>query len=235
MDNNKKDSNKKISTQFNPDTVTIDILLSGFRKIKNSNVSVFKITEVDITPEDKAKIKEQIDRRNSVNKERGVTAFTKYLREDSHKVDEKGMTAEVMFTKMMNKIYNNKTIPGYEIETPAVAEYVLDKSKQDYVIKNEDDYVTFDVKGQIEKIDPTAKFKPALNINIESLDRMIEQGSEWVIAGIANEQETKMTFFYISVDYFKNESKPVLYSKKPNFTPFRTLELDKIRRASINI
>ena len=208
--------------------IAIDKFLDGIIVLEDKHIPVFKLAELEISPEDKETIKKAIALRNQVNEDRGVTQFNQYHREAEAKVDEKGLTAEVMFSKVMKSMYENLREENWEIETPPIAEEVLDKSKQDFVIKNEEIYVTFDVKGQFNSAQ-------SLNLNMRSFDRMKEQSS-FFIAGIVDckdndfDKANKITFYYVENEYYEKESKAVLYSRKPNFTPFRSLPLQLVHQ-----
>jgi len=205
--------------------ITIDKLLKGFNVLTEKNKSVHKLTTVEITDKDRQDIKEAIAFRNSVNEERGVTKFAQYFRPSSTMVDEKCFTAEIMFTKVMTQIYNNANIPDFEIQTPPIAEYILDKSKQDYVIKNNKESITFDVKGQFEE-------ELSLNINQKAFSRMKLQ-SKFSIAGIVQcgkdtyTEAKTITFYFINNEFYEKASTEV-FPKRANSTPFRTLPLKMI-------
>lgn len=226
--NNPQETNSTPGTKTDITNLTIDKFLIGLNFIRTKHQPVYRLATVKVTEEDKQKIKDAINLRNSVNKERGVTQFQKYNREDIKKVDEKGMTAEVMFSQVIQKIERNGKVAHYEVETPPIADKVLDKSKQDYVIKNPEQYMTFDVKGQSE--DGTS-----LNVNLQSLARMKEQNADFMVAGLIKwdnrtiESIKEVTFYYVDIDFFERNSAAVTKFKNPNRTPFRALPLEEIK------
>ncbi len=206
--------------------LTLDNFLDGIYKLEQNSKPIFKLVELEITKDNLDEIKHAIDTRNQMNQVRGVMEITEFKRPPSSAVDEKGMTAEVMFTKVMQTMYENtiKQSQGWKIETPPVAEMVLDKSKQDFVIENHQEYVTFDVKGQFI----TAK---TFNINGKAMRRMRKQ-SQFFIAGItdcfSNNINTakRIKFYYVDLEYFLKKAEEKF--NPSNGTTYYSLDLSEI-------
>lgn len=206
--------------------ITLDNFLDGIYKLEQNSKPIFKLVELEITKDNLEEIKKAIDTRNQVNQARGVMEITEFKRPPSSAVDEKGMTAEVMFTKVMQTMYENtrSELLDWKIETPPVAEMVLDKSKQDFVIENKQEYVTFDVKGQFS----TAK---TFNINGKAMRRMKKQ-SQFFIAGItecfSNNLNTakKIKFYYVDLDHFLKTAQEKF--NPSNGTTYYSIDLSEI-------
>lgn len=231
MDN--PNTNSTPGTKTDITNLTIDKFLLGLNLMRKKSQTVYRLATVAVSDEDKQKIKDSINLRNTVNQQRGVMTVTSMQREKSLMVDEKGMTVEVMFSKVINKIEKNATVPGYEVETPPIADQVLDKSKQDYVIKNEEQNMTFDVKGQ-------SADGNTLNVNMKALDRMKEQNADFMVVGLIDwdnksvDTIKEVTFYYMGVEFFERNSVAVTQFKNPNRTPFFSLPLEKIKTKTLN-
>ncbi len=206
--------------------LTLDNFLDGIYKLEQNSKPIFKLVELEITKDNLDEIKRAIDTRNQMNKLRKVDGIHEYVRPAHCAVDEKGMTAEVMFTKVMQTMYENtiKQSQDWKIETPPVAEMVLDKSKQDFVIENKQEYVTFDVKGQFS----TAK---TFNINGKAMRRMRKQ-SQFFIAGItecfSNNLNTakRIKFYYVDLNHFLQVAEEKF--NPSNRTTYYSIDLSKL-------
>jgi hypothetical protein len=223
------DNRVEIQTGFAD--LKIDQVLKGFNRLTDKGQPLYKLATIPLTPQLRIFIANAIAKRNAVNEIRGVTKFVQYQREAKTMVDEKGMTAEIAFTKIMHQIYKNALVPGFDIETPPIAEMVLDKSRQDFQIKNKnkesEQTMTFDVKGQFQG-------NKSLNVNEKAFARM-QQQSKFFIAGIIDcdnnsyDKATSITFYYIDNKFFEKASKKVIPTQA-NRTPFRTMDMDVLKK-----
>lgn len=212
--------------------LTIDRFLLGLNLLRNKKQTVYRLATVKITEEDKNKIREAINRRNSANQARGIMEITKLQRDEKHKVDEKGLSGEVVFSKVIQKIYNNATLPEYEVKTPVIAETGkhLDKSTQDYVIKSPDpeQSLNFDMKAQSDSSN-------SINVNMDAFARMKEQKADFMIVGLMKwdnqnlDTLKEMDFYYLDVDFFEKNSQAVTKFKNPKCTPFRAFPMEKLK------
>lgn len=186
-------------------------------------VPTYKLGTFTINDKDKEHILECIKSRSEINDVRGVKAYVEYQRRPSSEVDEKGMTGERMMSKVMHAIQKNEDSDGYVVITPPIAEMVLDKSKQDFVVESTLDWRTFDVKSQYSDAE-------WFNVNLKSFNRMKLQ-TEFFIAGIINTSgktfanATSITFYYVDVGLFEKNSESIMNSRLKAFTPYRRVKL----------
>lgn len=195
--------------------LTSDLLFDG--------IGVYNLGTLEITEEDKKHIKECIDMRKNINVDRGVTKHFQYYRDPSKEVDEKGMTGERMVAKLMHYLHGNNPNSGAVLTTPPIAEWVLDKTKQDFIIETNLDWTTFDVKGQYSGAE-------WFNVNLRAFNRMKLQ-SQFFLACIIDTPNKKFaeaksfTLYFVSIDNFEKNSQSVMTSRMPNFTPYRKVPI----------
>lgn len=214
------------------DKVKIDIktFCNGLKKLEKLNKDYFVLGDVVAGVDDLTIINKSIELRNLVNEARGVTSIDKYKREDSFNVDLKGMLGEIMVSKMLlNFIKNGNHSREITVKSPSIAEFILDKTTQDFKIIDSADGqdFCFDVKSQ----DSTSS---KLNINVKSFQRMLEQSKFFLVCyiqnidALKNNSNSKVTLIYISNKYFKENAKYIDMSHKYNRTDFYSLDLNKI-------
>lgn len=215
----------------------LDKLCNGFNFLLKKKENIYKLHEMEITEYDREIILKSIELRNLINNNvRKLHTAEKFKRKDTYvgenkekQIDLKAMISEYMFSKLLLEIYKKNRGLGYQINCPAVAEMVLNKEKQDVVIKKEGThYFNVDVKSQFRN----NKF-PYLCVNIESFERMKTKGEFFIgaiIDGQLNDIATnnKITFYFISMDFFEKYSQKVLTSQYPNFTPYRKYPLENL-------
>lgn len=219
---------------MNLDKMDLDKLCKGFEVLLNRNTGIYKLCEVDITNTDKEIIQKSIELRNLINEGvRQLHTADKFKRVDSYigenkekKIDIKAMVGEYMFSKFLLEIYKNNRKLNYSINCPAVAEMILNKTKQDLLIIKEGVYnFNVDVKSQFRK-----NRYEYLCVNIESFERMKTKGKFFISAIIDGDTDSlattqKVSFYFISMDFFEKNSQAILTSESKNFTPYRRYSL----------
>lgn len=223
---------------MNLENIDLDKLCNGFEVLLNKKTGIFKLCEMEIKDSDKNIIDMSIKLRNLINNEvRQLHTADKFKRVDSYdgenkekKIDLKAMIGEYMFSKLLLNIYKNNKKLGYSINCPAVAEMVLNKSKQDVLITKEGKYnFNIDVKSQFKN----NKY-PYLCVNIESFERMKQKGKFFIGAIINSDTENlenskSISFYFISNDFFEKESTAILTSESKYFTPYRRYSLNNFK------
>lgn len=219
--------------------IDLNKLCHGFQVLLDKNIGLYKLCEMNIDDYDKDIILKSIVLRNLINDNvRKLHIADKFKRVDSYagenkesQISTKAMIGEYMFSKFLLCIYKNNMKLGYSINCPAIAEMILNKKKQDIVIEkdNKEYYFNVDVKSQFRN----NKFN-FLTVNIESFERMKKKGDFFIGAVIDGNQENidsnnKISFYFISMDYFEKESIKVLTSEYKNFSPYRKLPLFSLK------
>ena len=190
----------------------------SFNKVATAKLGTFSITD-----KDKEHILDCIKTRSDINDVRGVKAFVEYQRKASSEVDEKGMTGERMMSKVMHAIQRNEEFDDFVLTTPPIAEMVLDKTKQDFVVESTLDWRTFDVKSQYSDAE-------YFNVNLKSFNRMKLQTEFFIAAIIHTTGKTfananAISFYFVDVGQFEKNSEAIMSSRLATFTPYRRVKL----------
>ena len=213
---------------MNINEITIDKFFNGFKKIEeNKDFSKIFLFNIDITEKDREIILKAIELRKLTNEVREVNNIEKYQRRNAEQVDLKAMIGEYCFSKALLKIYNNKQDKNFLITVPAIAEMILNRKKQDFVVENliDNKVFNFDVKSQF--INNDFNF---ITVNIKSFETM-KKNSDFFIVGLINgrqndfETNNYVSFYLIKNHWFEQIAKKVLTSNNPKFTPYLKLEI----------
>ena len=220
--------------------INIETFFKGLININNSNFgkyNLIKIFETDITQEDKNIILKSIELRKLINEVRGVNSIDKYKRRNEDQIDLKALVGEYCLSKELLKIYNNKHYFNYLITTPAVAEMILNRKKQDFEIENIENnkILTFDIKSQFLNNDFNY-----LTVNLKSFDNMKNKSNFFIVClidGLQNNFYTnnKCLFYIIKNDYFEQNAEKILTSNNPKFTPYLKINLNIFKNHIDNI
>ena len=198
--------------------------------LQDNNVGYKKIGSIEIEDIDRKIITNCIELRNQINNVRNVNHIVKYQRTNGQLVDLKGFTGEFMFSRFVYLLHVNNRKAPVEIVLPAVAEMILNKTKQDVDVTEfrkdgTENKFTFDIKSQFSQ----NKWQ-FLTINQKSFNRMKEQSKFFIFSsvnGVPDELSmfTSVDFFIVKNSWYEENSESVDESWKANFTPYRKLPL----------
>lgn len=196
--------------------------------LKQENVGYAKIGSIDLAPLDREIIIDCINLRKKINDVRDVNNLVKYQRTNGDEVDLKGFSGEYMFSRFIFNLHKNNRRAQVVIVLPAVAEMVLNKTRQDVTVDDLriNKQFTFDLKSQY-----VDNKWPFLSINQKSFQRMKQQSEFFIFcsvyAGDYKDIKTysKVDFWLVKNNFFEEKSFAVDEHWKSNFTPYFKLPL----------
>ncbi len=196
--------------------------------LQDSNTGYAKIGSIDLVDLDREIIKDCIDLRKKINDIRDVNKLVKYQRTNGDEVDLKGFSGEYMFSRFMYQLHANGRRVQIEVILPAVAEMILNKTKQDVDITDlrVNKKFTFDLKSQFIN-----NSWPFLSINQKSFQRMKEQSEFFIFCSVHCTDPkdiktfSKVDFYTVKNEFFAKNSFNVDQHWKANFTPYHKLPL----------
>lgn len=220
-------------------TATFTKFYTILQNIKHNNeLNLVKLASFDITEQDKIGISKAIDMRHFLNEIRGTNDIECYQRATPQsEINLKAMIGEYMFSRLLQSLIRNETTINkrrldFTVKPPAIAEMILDTTRQDFLIidhKDPEQNLNFDIKGQFL----TNGF-PYVCVNISSFEKMKSKNNFFVVAlsdGNQTDIETnnKITFYLVKTEFYEQNATKVLESTSARFTPYLKLHLDNFK------
>lgn len=188
--------------------------------VKNTNnMNCQHILTLDITKEDLEHIDACIEMRDYVNKYiKKTTNIAKYQRANSTDIDLKAMIGEYMLNTKLLSVKTNK----YEVKGPAIAEILLGKTTPDFLIRDNNNFVNFDVKSNWTSSN-------WININENSHDRLKLFNDFYLLCLIEKENEPKFAHYIAMPNSFFDAHKIYEGTVK---APYFKIDMQKIISSS---
>ena len=159
--------------------------------------------------------------RTMINRERNLDSIKKYDRgSKTPMVDFMSCITENTLSKIFvdKNAINTRNI---KVNTPSVASYILDKSKEDFAMIKKDSILNFDLKSQYFQSSTSS-----LNINDESHARFCKNGSDFYIVALMrnkdndykNYENVESIYFFLLTKKYIEKHATMKFIKTPFYS-----------------
>lgn len=204
------------------DKITLEELYKALINLNTytDKYNVSKLFKYSMCERDKIYILNAVNFRDITNEYRGVNQLNQYQRRNKAQNDLKAMIGEVCLGKLLWQIMvNNMNEHNYLLTIPAIAELILNRKKQDFLMEDllNNTGITFDVKSQFLNNDFNY-----VCVNEEAFKSLSKNANFFVLALIDGKQDdfksnNEVVFYAVNNKFFIDNSEYVYKEMKQGY------------------